>query len=226
MSSSTPDPTARPAPFSLCVYCGSRDGLDPAHLAAAREVGRQIGERGWRLVYGGGSTGLMGAVADAALGAGAEVIGVIPTRLIKKELGHGGVTDLQVVDTMHERKEKMARQSDAFIALPGGIGTLEEIFEVWTWRQLGYHHKALGLLNVNGYFDALLGFIQAARDGGFLWPDVQQLLHTGSDITTLLDALAQESSTLSATLRATVPDASQPEQTAASAAPGGLAPGT
>ncbi len=213
---------SRPAPFSLCVYCGSRDGLDPAHLAAAREVGRQIGERGWRLVYGGGSTGLMGAVADAALSAGAEVIGVIPTRLIKKELGHGGVTDLQVVDTMHERKEKMARQSDAFIALPGGIGTLEEIFEVWTWRQLGYHHKALGLLNVNGYFDALLGFIDAARDGGFLWPDVQQLLHTGSDITTLLDALAQES----ATLRATAPaDASQPEPEVA-LAPGGLAPGT
>jgi uncharacterized protein (TIGR00730 family) len=219
MSDTTSDQVPRPAPFSLCVYCGSRDGLDPAHLAAAREVGSQIGERGWRLVYGGGSTGLMGAVADAALAAGAEVIGVIPTRLIKKELGHGGVTDLQVVDTMHERKEKMARQSDAFIALPGGIGTLEEIFEVWTWRQLGYHRKALGLLNVNGYFDALLGFIDAARDGGFLWPDVQQLLHTGNDITTLLDALAHES----ATLRVTAPDASQPEP---AAAPGGLAPGT
>jgi uncharacterized protein (TIGR00730 family) len=198
-------------PFSLCVYCGSRDGLDPAHLAAAREVGKQIGERGWRLVYGGGSTGLMGEVANAALAAGAEVVGVIPTRLIAKELGHGGVTDLQVVDTMHERKEKMARQSDAFIALPGGIGTLEEIFEVWTWRQLGYHHKALGLLNVNGYFDALLGFIDHARDGGFLWPDVQALLRTGTDITGLLDQLAQDHAML---------------QSAPTAAPGGLSPGT
>src|SRR6218665_2583188 len=114
--------------LSLCVYCGSRDGLDPAHLAAAREIGREIGQRGWRLVYGGGHTGLMGAVADAALAAGAEVIGIIPDRLIERELGHGGVTELQVVGSMHERKQKMAEQSDAFIALPGGIGTMEEIF--------------------------------------------------------------------------------------------------
>lgn len=184
--------------FSLCVYCGSRDGLDPTHLAAAREVGRQIGLRGWRLVYGGGSTGLMGAVADAALAHGAEVIGVIPHHLIQRELGHGGVTQLQVVDTMHERKHEMAVQSDAFIALPGGIGTMEEIFEIWTWRQLGYHHKALGLLNVAGYYDELLRFIDRSRDDGFLWPDVQQLLQVDTDIPRLLDGLAREAAELKA----------------------------
>ena len=184
--------------LSLCVYCGSRNGLDPAHLAAAREVGKQIGERGWQLVYGGGSTGLMGAVADAALAHGASVIGVIPERLIQRELGHGGVSELQVVDSMHERKHKMAMQSDAFIALPGGIGTMEEIFEVWTWRQLGYHHKALGLLNVAGYYDELLRFIERSHDDGFLWPDVQALLQVDTDITRLLDKLADESARLKA----------------------------
>lgn len=201
--------------FSLCVYCGSRDGLDPAHLAAAREVGREIGQRGWRLVYGGGHTGLMGAVADAALAAGAEVIGIIPDRLIERELGHGGVTELQVVGSMHERKHKMAEQSDAFIALPGGIGTMEEIFEIWTWRQLGYHRKSLGLLNVGGYYDELLRFIERSQDSGFLWPDVHALLQVGTDISRLLDGLATEA----ATLKAQTP----PGQLAD---PGGVAPGT
>ena len=201
--------------LSLCVYCGSRDGLDPAHLAAAREVGRQIGLRGWRLVYGGGHTGLMGAVADAALAAGAEVIGIIPDRLIERELGHGGVTELQVVGSMHERKQKMAEQSDAFVALPGGIGTMEEIFEIWTWRQLGYHRKALGLLNVGGYYDDLLSFIQRCETGGFLWPDVKSLLQVDADIGRLLDSLAAEA----ATLKAQTP----PDQLAG---PGGVAPGT
>ncbi|MDI1349334.1 TIGR00730 family Rossman fold protein [Aquabacterium sp.] len=202
--------------LSLCVYCGSRNGDDPAHLAAAREVGRQIGLRGWQLVYGGGSTGLMGAVADAALQHGARVIGVIPHKLIQRELGHGGVSDLQVVDSMHERKHQMAMQSDAFIALPGGIGTMEEIFEVWTWRQLGYHHKALGLLNVAGYYDELLRFIDRSRTDGFLWPDVQELLRTDTDIDRLLNQLAADVLTLKAQ---TPPE--QPE-----AAPGGVAPGT
>lgn len=199
--------------LSLCVYCGSRDGLDPAHLAAAREVGRQIGLRGWRLVYGGGSTGLMGAVADAALSAHAKVIGVIPHRLIQRELGHGGVTELQVVDSMHERKHKMAMQSDAFIALPGGIGTMEEIFEVWTWRQLGYHRKALGLLNVAGYYDELLRFIDRSRDDGFLWPDVQELLLVDTDIGSLLDRIEDEFARLKAQ---TPPDQMEP-------GPGGVA---
>jgi uncharacterized protein (TIGR00730 family) len=178
--------------LSLCVYCGSRNGLDPAHLAAAREVGKEIGRRGWQLVYGGGSTGLMGAVADAALTAGASVIGVIPHRLVQREMGHGGVTELQVVDTMHERKHKMAMQSDAFIALPGGIGTMEEIFEVWTWRQLGYHRKALGLLNVAGYYDELLRFIDRSRETGFLWPDVQELLLVDTSVRGLLDQIDDE----------------------------------
>ncbi|MGC4062986.1 MAG: TIGR00730 family Rossman fold protein [Aquabacterium sp.] len=199
--------------LSLCVYCGSRDGLDPAHLAAAREVGRQIGQRGWRLVYGGGSTGLMGAVADAALSANAKVIGVIPHRLIQRELGHGGVTELQVVDSMHERKHKMAMQSDAFIALPGGIGTMEEIFEVWTWRQLGYHRKALSLLNVAGYYDELLRFIDRSRDAGFLWPDVQELLLVDTDIGNLLDRIEDEFARLKAQ---TPPDQLEP-------GPGGVA---
>ena len=202
--------------LSLCVYCGSRNGEDPAHLAAAREVGRQIGLRGWQLVYGGGSTGLMGAVADAALQHGARVIGVIPHKLIQRELGHGGVSDLQVVDSIHERKHQMAMQSDAFIALPGGIGTMEEIFEVWTWRQLGYHHKALGLLNVAGYYDELLRFIDRSRTDGFLWPDVQELLRTDTDIDRLLNQLATDVATLKAQ---TPPDQQE-------AAPGGVASGT
>ena len=201
--------------LSLCVYCGSRNGLDPAHLAAAREVGKQIGERGWQLVYGGGSTGLMGAVADAALAHGASVIGVIPERLIQRELGHGGVSELQVVDSMHERKHKMAMQSDAFIALPGGIGTMEEIFEIWTWRQLGYHSKSLGLLNVGGYYDELLRFIDRSQDSGFLWPDVHALLQVDTDIGRLLSGLEAEA----ATLKAQTP----PDQLAG---PGGVAPGT
>ena len=202
-------------PFSLCVYCGSRDGLDPAHLASAREVGKQIGLRGWRLVYGGGHTGLMGAVADAALAHGAEVIGIIPDRLIERELGHGGVTELQVVGSMHERKQKMAEQSDAFVALPGGIGTMEEIFEIWTWRQLGYHRKPLGLLNAGGYYDDLLRFVARSEVDGFLWPDVHALLQVDTDIARLLDGLAAEA----ATLQAQTP----PDQLAG---PGGVLPGT
>lgn len=202
--------------LSLCVYCGSRMGQAPAFEAIAREVGRQIGERGWRLVYGGGSTGLMGAVADSALAAGAEVIGVIPDRLIQRELGHGGVTELQVVGSMHERKYQMAVHSDAFLALPGGIGTMEEIFEVWTWRQLDYHRKALGLLNVEGYYDDLLRFIDRSRDSGFLWPDVQELLLVDQDVTAMLDRLEAEHARLQKQTPPESPDAG----------PGGVVPGT
>ncbi len=186
------------AAFSVCVYCGSRTGNDPAFEAAAREVGRQIGLRGWQLVYGGGSTGLMGAVADATLAHGGSVIGVIPHRLVQRELGHPGLTDLQVVDTMHERKHRMAMQSDAFVALPGGIGTMEEIFEVWTWRQLGYHQKPVGLLNTAGYYDDLLKFIDRSRDGGFLWPDVQELLLLDTQAGSLLDQLQADAQRLNA----------------------------
>jgi uncharacterized protein (TIGR00730 family) len=205
-----------PSPFSVCVYCGSRDGALPAHAQAAQDCGTLIGQRGWRLVYGGGSTGLMGTVANGALTHGASVIGVIPEKLIQRELGHGGVTELQVVDSMHERKHRMAQQSDAFVALAGGIGTMEEIFEIWTWRQLGYHTKPLGLLNVAGYYDDLLRFIDRSRDEGFLWPDVQELLLVDDQIERLLDRLKAQSDVL----KAQTPPALQ------DAALGGVADGT
>jgi uncharacterized protein (TIGR00730 family) len=177
--------------LSLCVYCGSREGGDPAYAAAAREVGSLIGRRGWQLVYGGGRAGLMGIVADAALAAGAQVIGVIPASLMERELGHAGLTELHVVETMHERKTLMAQRADAFVALPGGIGTFEELFEVWTWRQLGYHDKPLGLLNVAGYYDALLAFIGRVVDQGFVTAPQRALLATGSDPAALLATLAE-----------------------------------
>lgn len=178
--------------FTVCVYCGSRDGASPAYAQAAQAMGQAIAQRGWHLVYGGGHVGLMGRVADAALQGGAHVTGIIPERLLKQELGHGGVSQLHIVQTMHERKQLMADLSDAFVALPGGIGTLEELFEVWTWHQLGYHGKPLGLLNTEGYFDHLLGFINHSQDQGFLWPDVHGLLKVETDINALLDHLYQQ----------------------------------
>ncbi len=200
--------------FSVCVYCGSRMGNEAAFEAAAREVGKQIGQRGWQLVYGGGSTGLMGAVADATLAHGGTVIGVIPERLMNREMGHKGLTELHVVDNMHQRKHMMAMHADAFLAIAGGIGTMEEIFEVWTWRQLGYHHKSLGLLNTNGYYDDLLRFIDRSRESGFLWPDVQQLLMVDTTASTLLDRLHHEALALQ---KQTPPDS-------ATASPGGVTP--
>ena len=155
-------------PFTLCVYCGSRRGVRTAYPAAAQALGRGIGERGWRLVYGGGKVGLMGEVADAALAAGARVIGVIPQSLQQREVGHRGLHELHVVATMHQRKQMMAERASAFVALPGGIGTLEELYEVWTWRQLGYHDQPFGLLNVEGYYDELLRFMDRSVAEGFL----------------------------------------------------------
>jgi hypothetical protein len=183
---------AAPRPFSVCVYCGSRLGDSPRFRALAEQVGSEIGRRGWRLVYGGGRVGLMGALADAALAAGAPVLGVIPQTLVRREVGHAGLTELQVVDTMHERKQAMAEAADAFLALPGGIGTFEELFEAWTWRQLGYHAKPLGLLDADGYYAPLLDFLQSTVARGFL--DAAQLanLHTGSDAETLLQRLHDE----------------------------------
>ncbi len=175
---------------SLCVYCGSRPGNDPAFAAAARAVGNAIGRRGWRLVYGGGGSGLMGQVADAALAAGAKAIGIIPAALMERELGHRGLDELIVVETMHERKRQMAEHSDAFIALPGGIGTLEELFEVWTWLQLGYHAKPVGLLNVAGYYDPLLAFLDRSTESGFVPQAQRALLQVGADVDRLLDRLA------------------------------------
>ena len=181
--------------FSLCVYCGSRSGTDRAHVDAARTVGALIGARGWQLVYGGGHAGLMGVVADAALVAGARVVGVIPKALMVRELGHQGLAELHVVDTMHQRKQLMAERSDAFLALPGGIGTLEELFEVWTWRQLGYHDKPVGVLNVDGYYDALLAFLQATGREGFVPAAQLELLQVAGEPAALLsqlDALAAD----------------------------------
>jgi uncharacterized protein (TIGR00730 family) len=175
---------------SLCVYCGSRPGERPAYAEAARCVGRALGERGWQLVYGGGRAGLMGIVANAALEAGAPVVGVIPQSLMDREVGHQGLTELHVVDTMHQRKLMMAERSDAFVALPGGIGTFEELFEVWSWRQLGYHDKPLGLLNVDGYYDALLAFMARTVDQGFVAPPQHGLLQVDADPIALLDRIA------------------------------------
>jgi uncharacterized protein (TIGR00730 family) len=176
---------------SLCVYCGSRPGSDPAFASAARSVGTSLGQRGWRLVYGGGSSGLMGEVAGAALAAGAEAVGIIPDALMGRELGHRGLTELVVVATMHERKRLMAERSDAFVALPGGIGTFEELFEVWTWLQLGYHRKPVGLLNVAGYYDPLLAFLDASVEQGFVPPAQRELLQVDTDVQTLLDRLGR-----------------------------------
>ncbi|MEO7244900.1 MAG: TIGR00730 family Rossman fold protein [Rubrivivax sp.] len=157
-----------PAPFSLCVYCGSRSGADPAYAAAARAVGDGLGRRGEQLVYGGGNIGLMGIVADAALAAGGRVVGIIPQALMVREVGHSTLSEQHVVPTMHLRKQMMAERADAFLALPGGLGTLEELFEVWTWRQLGYHDKPVGVLNVAGYWDPLLRFLDGCVEQGFL----------------------------------------------------------
>lgn len=157
-----PPPGTTPPSFSLCVYCASRLGHEEAYTQVAQTVGTWIGEHGGQLVYGGGKSGLMGIVATATLQAGGRVVGIIPKALVDKEFAYRECTELHIVDTMHERKHMMAERSDAFIALPGGIGTFEEFFEVWTWRQLGYHHKPVGLLNTKGYYDALHQFLQAS----------------------------------------------------------------
>lgn len=175
---------------SVCVFCGSNLGVREEHQAAAREVGRLLAARGLTLIYGGGRVGLMGALADAALAAGGKVIGVIPKILYRKELAHEGLTELRVVGSMAERKAVMGELADAFISLPGGIGTLDELTEVWTWSQLGLQHKQSGLLNVNGYFDALIEFLDGAVTGGFLRPEHRRLLLVESDAARLLERLA------------------------------------
>ena len=178
--------------FSLCVYCGSRLGEDASFAATAALVGQWIGRRGGQLVYGGGRNGLMGVVADATLAAGGRVVGIIPKALVEKEWAHTACTELHVVDTMHERKRMMAERADAFLALPGGIGTFEEFFEVWTWRQLGYHDKPIGLLNQAGYYDGLLAFLQTGVTQGFMNPWQMDLIRSDSDPAVLLPALVQE----------------------------------
>jgi uncharacterized protein (TIGR00730 family) len=187
-------------PFALAVYCGSRFGDAPAFAAAARTLGRLIGEAGTTLVYGGGRVGLMGAVADATLAAGGRVVGVIPQALMEREVGHAALTELHVVQTMHERKQLMAERADAFIALPGGIGTLEELYEVWSWQQLGYHDKPVALLNVERYYDALLEFHRAMHARGFVSDAQFNALLVDSDPPRLLERLRE------AAARATAPD--------------------
>jgi uncharacterized protein (TIGR00730 family) len=182
------------AGFTVCVYCGSRPGVSPAFAQAAAQLGTDIGRRRWSLVYGGGRAGLMGTVADAALAAGAHVTGVIPDRLMQRELGHTGVQDLVVVSSMHQRKQHMAARADAFVALPGGIGTLEELFEVWTWRHLGYHDQPIGLLNVGGFYDGLLAFLARTQADGFIDERQQAMLVLEDDPVRLLDRLAQRAS--------------------------------
>ena len=181
--------------FSLCVYCGSRPGNHPEFAALAREVGTWVGQRGGRLVYGGGHNGLMGILADAALAAGAQVIGVIPKALVEKEWAHTGCTELHIVENMHDRKRIMAENADAFLALPGGIGTLEEFFEVWTWRQLGYHDKPVGLLNLNGFYDSLLVFLNSAVASGFMNEWQMGLIRNSDNSQLLLEELVQAAGT-------------------------------
>ena len=181
--------------FSICVYCGSRPGGDPLFIIAAQAVGRWIGEHGGQLVYGGGRSGLMGEVAQATRQAGGRVVGVIPQALVDKELANHACDELHIVQTMHERKAIMAERSDAFIALPGGIGTFEELFEVWTWRQLGYHDKPIGLLNVAGYYDALGNFLQSSVRSGFMGEWQMGLVQINDDCAPLLRDLVEAAGT-------------------------------
>jgi uncharacterized protein (TIGR00730 family) len=171
----------------ICVFTGSNEGLRPAYRAAAAELGELFVSRGIELVYGGGRVGLMGVLADAVLAAGGEVIGVIPAALVAREVGHARLSDLRVVGTMHERKAMMAELSDAFIAMPGGWGTLEEFFEALTWGQLGLHAKPCGLLNIDGYFDQLLAFLRHASDEHFVRAEYNRFLPVSSSSLDLLE---------------------------------------
>ena len=177
--------------FSVCVYLGSRQGDNPLFTEAAQAVGRWIGRHGGQLVYGGGRSGLMGTVAEATRLAGGRVVGIIPQALVDQELANQLCDELHVVTSMHERKALMAERSGAFLALPGGIGTFEELFEVWTWRQLGYHDKPIGLLNVDGYYDGLLAFLQSSVAHGFMGPWQMDLVDTDVQPVPLLERLVQ-----------------------------------
>jgi len=173
--------------LKICIFTGSRVGSRPEYSDAAKEMARQLVHRGYGLVYGGGNVGLMGVIADHMLAAGGEVIGVIPDMLVRKEVAHHGLSELRVVTSMHERKAVMADLAHGFIALPGGIGTMEEFFEVLSWAQLGIHDKPCGLLNTAGYFDPLVGFLDAALDQDFLKPKHRSLVIVENEATELLD---------------------------------------
>jgi uncharacterized protein (TIGR00730 family) len=175
---------------SLCVFCGSSPGNSPAYAEVAARVGELVARRGLTLVYGGGRVGLMGTLADAALAAGGRVVGVIPQMLIDREVGHAGLSQLHVVRTMSERKLLMGDLADSFLALPGGIGTMDELFEAWTWTQLGLHRKPCALLNQDGYYDPLLQFLDRAVEQGFLHTRYRAALLVANDAETALDRLA------------------------------------
>jgi uncharacterized protein (TIGR00730 family) len=166
---------------SVCVFCGSSVGKRSVYAEAARTVGRTIARHGLRLVYGGAMVGLMGELADSALAAGGEVVGVIPVALVEREIAHAGLSKMHHVKSMHERKSKMADLADAFLALPGGVGTLEELFEIWTWAQLGHHAKPVGILNVEHYFDPLLTFIDQQCQEGFMRREHREMLVVEAD---------------------------------------------
>ncbi len=173
----------------VCVFCGSSPGSDPIYVEAAQQLGRLLVQRRLGVVFGGGGVGLMGALANAAMAAGGHVTGVIPEQLMARELGHTELSELRVVDSMHARKALMMELSDAFIALPGGAGTLEELSEVWTWGQLGIHHKPLGLLNVAGYYTPFLAFLDQMVEQGFLAPKHRAMVLVETDAVALLDRL-------------------------------------
>ncbi len=180
----------------VCIFCGSRPGRLPEYRKIAEALGQLLAEKGLELVYGGGNIGLMGVIADACLAAGGSVIGVIPEALVGREVAgraveHTGLSRLEIVDSMHTRKARMAELADGFIALPGGFGTFEELFEILTWAQLGFHQKPIGLLDVAGYYDPLLALCDRAVDEGFLSPDSRALLLARSEPKTLLTALAE-----------------------------------
>ena len=175
---------------SLCVFCGSNPGRDPDYMLAAKAIGALLGQRGITMIYGGGSVGLMGAAANAALDAGGKVIGVIPRSLLQREQGHHRLTEQHVVGTMHERKAMMNRLSDGFIVLPGGVGTLEEFFEIWSWANLGIHAKPFGVLEVNGFWQPLFAFLDRMTADGFVRPEFRALVRVADDPEALLEALA------------------------------------
>ncbi|HNT39690.1 MAG TPA: TIGR00730 family Rossman fold protein [Rubrivivax sp.] len=179
------------AAITLCVFCGSRHGALPAYAEATRTLGAGLAARAWQLVYGGGKVGLMGVLADAARAGGARVTGVIPQSLMEREVGHRGLDELLIVPNMHVRKRRMAERADAFLALPGGLGTFEELFEIWTWRQLGYHQRPIALLNTAGYYDPLLRFLQDTVVQGFVAAAQAELLLVDDDPERLLARIAE-----------------------------------
>jgi len=175
--------------MKIAVYCGSKTGHDSSFVALATDLGRQMAERHHDLIYGGANIGLMGAIADAVLEGGREVLGVMPDALVKREVAHTDITELQVVESMHHRKAAMADPANAFVALPGGPGTMEELFEVWTWQMLGYHDKPVAILNHNGYYDPLITMIERMSEQGFAWADLTGTLIIESSVTELLNEL-------------------------------------